>query len=119
MALEESALSLQSDLDLALRWTQEWLVKFNISKCTVMHYGSNNKKFPLFINGHQLSSTESERDLGVFFTNNLKWRNQIIKCAGKANQMLGMVRKFFVKLDINLPSEWVTILEQQTPKEVE
>ena len=62
-----STLSLQSDLDSAFKWTQEWLVKFNIEKCIVMHYGSNNEKSPLFINGQQLITTESESDLGFIF----------------------------------------------------
>ena len=55
-----STTSLQSDVDSALKWTKDWLVKFNISKCMVMHYGFSNKKSPLFIDGHQLITTESE-----------------------------------------------------------
>ena len=62
---EDSVGGLQLDLDSAYEWTQEWLVKFNISKCMVMHYGANNKNKPLFINGQQLIEKESERDLGV------------------------------------------------------
>ena len=102
MLTAASTLSLQSDLDLAFKWTQDWLVKFNIAKCMVMHYGHNNKKSPLFIDGQQLNTTESERDLGVIFSNNLKWRNQIITCVGKANQILGMIRKCFVHMDVKL-----------------
>ena len=99
---EESVVGLQSDLDSAYEWTQEWLVKFNISKCMVMHYGANNKNKPLFINGQQLIETESERDLGIIFSNNLKWKNQIINCVSKANQMMGMIRKTFTRLDPGL-----------------
>lgn len=50
----ECVSSLQSDLDKAFIWTQNWLLKFNVSKCVVMHYGSNNKKRPLYIDGKQL-----------------------------------------------------------------
>jgi len=64
-----------------------------------MHYGFSNKKSPLFIDDHQLITTESERDLGVIFLNNLKWKNQVI---GKANQMLNMITKCFVHLDTKL-----------------
>jgi len=35
---------IQDDLDNAYKWTQEWLLKFNIDKCLVMNYGFNNKK---------------------------------------------------------------------------
>ena len=91
-----STTSFQSDVDSAFKWTKDWLVKFNISKCMVMHYGFSNKKSPLFIDGHQLITTESERDFGIIFLNNLKWKNQVI---GKANQILNMITKCFVHLD--------------------
>jgi ribonuclease P/MRP protein subunit RPP40 len=48
MLTSASTLSLQSDLDLAFAWTQNWLVKFNINKCKVMHYGYHNKELCLF-----------------------------------------------------------------------
>ena len=102
MLSSASTLSLQSDLDLAFKWTQDWLVKFNISKCMVMHFGRNNKKSPLYINEKKLNITESESDLGVIFSSNLKWKNHVIKCVGKANQMLGQIRKCFICLDIRL-----------------
>jgi len=68
----------------------------------VMHYGYNNKKSPLFIDGQQLITTESERDLDVIFSNNLKWKNQIITCVGKANLILDIIRKCFVHMDARL-----------------
>ena len=76
-----------------------------------MHYGSNNKNKPLFMNGQQLIETESERDLGVIFSNNLKWKNQIIYCVSKANQMMGMIRKTFARLDpVLLSSLYLTFI---------
>ena len=102
MLTSASTLSLQSDLDLAFAWTQNWLVKFNINKCIVMHYGYHNKELPLFINGQELNKSNSERDLGVIFSNNLKWKDQTLTCVGKANQMLGMIRKGFTRLDTRL-----------------
>jgi hypothetical protein len=38
MNSEECRGKIQSDLDNAYEWTQEWLLKFNIDKCLVMHY---------------------------------------------------------------------------------
>ena len=46
---EVSALNLQRFLDSAFNWTQDWLIKFNINKCTVMHYGHNNEKRHFFL----------------------------------------------------------------------
>ena len=61
-----------TDAKRSFKWTQDWLLKFNVNKCVVMHYGSNYKKTPLFIDGNQLAKSESERDLGVIFNTNLK-----------------------------------------------
>ena len=35
---------------------KDWLLKFNFNKCVVMHYGHNNTKCPLFINGKLVES---------------------------------------------------------------
>ena len=43
LSSEIRATNLQTDLDNAYRWSQTWLLLFNISKCVVMYYGHNNK----------------------------------------------------------------------------
>ena len=91
-----STLSVQSDLDLAFKWTQDWLLKFNIAKSMVMHYGPQQKVTVIY--GQHLNTTES--DLGVILSKNLKWKNQIITCIGKPNQTLVMIRKCFVHMDV-------------------
>ena len=68
-------------------------------KCIVTHYGHNNKRVPLYIDKEQLSESENERDLGVIFTINLKWKNQVITATNKANQMLGHIKKSFTRFD--------------------
>jgi hypothetical protein len=99
---DECVLNLQSDLNRAFKWTQDWLLKFNTSKCVVMHYGHNNKKIPLYIDGKQLNESEAEKDLGVIFCTNLKWKNQVIASTSKANQMLGRIKKSFARFDCKL-----------------
>ncbi len=93
------ATNLQADLDNAFKWTQKWLLSFNISKCIVMHYGSNNNRSQYLINGKKLTISDTERDLGVIFNTNLKWKNQVITATNKANQMLGRIKKSFAKFD--------------------
>ena len=64
-----------------------------------MHYGNNNNKSPYLINGKKLTISDTERDLGVIFNTNLKWKNQVITATNKANQMLGRIKKSFAKFD--------------------
>ena len=86
-------ISLQNDLDKAYEWSKTWLVEFNLIKCLVMHYGSNNPNFKYRINNHELAVTSSERDLGVIFSPDLKWKQQVTTCVSKANSMLGLIKK--------------------------
>ncbi len=72
MVSELSAAKLQIDLDSAYKWTQAWLLLFITSKCVVMYYGHNKKKFPYYINGNKLAQSEAERDFGVIFNTNMK-----------------------------------------------
>ena len=35
---------LQMDLDALRQWSNEWLLRFNVNKCAVMHYGYDNQR---------------------------------------------------------------------------
>ncbi|XP_065639515.1 uncharacterized protein LOC136072275 [Hydra vulgaris] len=102
LSSELCATNLQNDLDTVYKWSQTWLLLFNISKCVVMHYGHNNKKYLYNLNSIQLTESDTERDLGVLFNTNLKWKNQVINASNKANQMLGRIKKSFVCFDYKL-----------------
>jgi ribonucleases P/MRP protein subunit RPP40 len=67
-----------------------------------MHYGYNNKKYPLYINGKQLVESDLERDLGIMFSTSLKWKNQVITATNRANQMLDRIKKSFALFDCKL-----------------
>ena len=68
-------------------------MKFNVNKCKVMHYGSNNPSYEYLMNDEVLIDTEKERDLGV--TKSLKPSCHIAHCVKMAHQMLGMIRMSF------------------------
>ena len=46
----EDTSTFQRDVDVDFKWTQDWLIKFNINKCVVMHYGHNIEKINLTAN---------------------------------------------------------------------
>ena len=33
---------LKNDLDKLVLWSKEWLLHFNIDKCNILHFGTNN-----------------------------------------------------------------------------
>ena len=83
-------------------WSDKWLLKFNAAKCKVMHVG-HSLDTRYFIRDEtgpvQLQSVDEERDLGVFFTKDLKSSTQCVRSAAKARRIIGMVRRNFRRLD--------------------
>ena len=92
---EESVRLLQEDLNELFRWSEEWLMQFNIEKCNVMHMGFNNKRSEVNLGVKVLSSIVVEKDLGVMIQDNLKVEAQCNKAANAANRMLGMIKRNF------------------------
>ena len=79
---------LQNDLRNLCKWSQDWLMLFNVDKCKVMHIGNNNinEKYESYkMNGKLLEEVTEELDLGVIMQNDLKCSSQCIKTVKTAN----------------------------------
>ena len=98
MNSDECVTNLQKDLDRAFKWTQDWLLKFNPNKCVVMHYGQNNRRSPLYIDGHQLAESEIEKDVGVMFSTNLKVEESSDNSHKQSKSNVGSNQKIFCSL---------------------
>jgi hypothetical protein len=101
---DENDNKLQEDLDALCRWSEAWLLGFNISKCKVMHLGRNNPKLAYFMTSQleapkQIIKVQEEKDLGITCDPTMKFSKHIANCASKANQILGLVRRTFEYLD--------------------
>ena len=72
---------LQNDLDKLVIWADEFRMRFNYSKCKIMHISNRayNLHLPLSMtdNSRQikyyLEESVSERDLGIQIQSNVKW----------------------------------------------
>jgi ribonuclease P/MRP protein subunit RPP40 len=98
----EDAEQLKQDLSKLGEWSDNWLLKFNLDKCKVMHIGHDLNIEYCLRNGQDtksLSSTKEERDLGINITNDLKWVSQCSKAANKAMSTLGIIKRNFKYLD--------------------
>lgn len=84
---------LQNDLQTLIQWSIEWQMHFNFKKCKVMHIGSNNLQLQYFMSTTHLDSVDSEKDLGVVISSDLKVSNQCIKAYAKANKILGVINR--------------------------
>ena len=74
----EDAQELQDDLTKLATWSKQWLLDFNATKCIVMSI-RNSLKHTYTLNGHVLNSEDSQRDLGVTISNDLKPHLHITK----------------------------------------
>ena len=95
-----SVQSLQEDIDRVYKWSEEWQLRFNVEKCSVLHIGSNNRHQCYTMGGVALNRSETERDLGVLVDDNLKFREQASSATSKATRVLAVIRKSFAHIDM-------------------
>ena len=85
------------------KWQNLWLLKFNPSKCKVMHIPFNgNPMHEYTFEGVSLDSTDVERDLGVLTTPDLSWKQNIQSCISKANCMIAWVTRNLTTRDLHV-----------------
>ena len=102
---EADRISLQQDLDKICKWSEDWSMPFNVDKCQLLQIGSLNKSFQYNMDGRQVKNAPYVKDLGVIVSKNLKFSQQCIEAAKKANKILGFINRNFTykSKDIILP----------------
>ena len=84
-------------------WERKWLLKFNTSKCKVLHLDLNdNEHLDYTLDGSVLKETVQEKDLGVLTSGTLLWNDQIECCVSKANQMLCWISRNLISREKSL-----------------
>ena len=87
--------TLQSNLDNITIWCHEWKMDLNQTKCGVLHLTRSRE--PAITQYTVLDSpvnrSNSQRDLGMSITSDLKWNKQVQDISLKANKMLGFVKR--------------------------
>ena len=72
---------LQDDLDKLIKWSEKWQILFNFSKC--LHTGHRNEDVHYTMGGRVLSTTTTEKDLGVIISVDMKVSEQCAMTASK------------------------------------
>ena len=86
---------LQNDIKRIIDWSTKWQMKFNTSKCKVVHIGKNNPNKTYEMDNNSLESSPVEKDLGVIITKDLSFDTHIANAIKKAKQMLGMISRTY------------------------
>ncbi|RMC06924.1 hypothetical protein DUI87_16375 [Hirundo rustica rustica] len=84
-------MALQGDLDQLDGWAESNRMKFNKSKCQVLHFGHNNTLQNYRLGTVWLDSAQEERDLGALVTA-AEHEPAVCQVAKKANGILAWIR---------------------------
>ena len=78
-----------------MEWEDTWLMSFNPSKCEVLTV--IRKRLPIIhdycMHNQKLNRVKDTKYLGLTITSDLNWNKHINQVTGKANQMLGFVKR--------------------------
>lgn len=87
--------SIQTDLNVINQWCQDWLIPLNKNKCSILHLGNSNPRHTYDLGGSDLTSVDSQVDLGITVACNLKWSQHVLKIVNQANKALYLMRRTF------------------------
>jgi hypothetical protein len=79
--------------DKLVRWTEEWLMTFNVDKCKATHIGQTNPEATYNMNGKGLKTIKHEKDLAGHITTNMKSSRQCQEAYEKASKALGLTAR--------------------------
>ena len=91
----DQVIEMQNNLNKLLEWGQTWQMNYNTDKCKVLHIGYRNAKANYTLDGSQLKKVDSEVDLGVTISSNLKPSQQCSEVVKKANKVIGLIGRSF------------------------
>ena len=74
---------------------KDWQLCFNVTKCKVLHIGSNQHYRVYRLGSDCITSSSVEKDLGILVDNKLRFHEQCSAVAAKANRLLGVIRRLF------------------------
>ncbi|BHF69028.1 hypothetical protein SprV_0301206900 [Sparganum proliferum] len=92
---------LQADLTRLEKWSQDWLLPFNVAKCNVLRVGRTRSlsRRVYHLNGVPLQEVDAQKDLGVWVTASLKPSLHCSKVAKSAMSVLYLVKRAFSTFD--------------------
>ena len=94
----EDASALQNDLDRLYRWSCDWDMDFNVTKCFSMSVTlkRNFIASQYYILDDLIEKVQSHKYLGVYISNDMRWNKTVDLVVGKANRSLGLLRRNFL-----------------------
>ena len=89
---------LQDDINRLIEWSRKWELKFNTSKCKVMHFGNHTSNSYTMLNFIEFIT--EEKDLGVTIDHKLNFSSHVVTQVKTTNKMMDLIRRSYTHLDI-------------------
>ena len=107
----EYAFTLHEDFHSMYKWSQNWQLLFNFTKCKYLHIEYNNPNYDYFMGDVRQESIDMEKDLGVHIHKSLKVKEQINYVVKKANRILGTIRRTYTDKSVkNIKNLYITLV---------
>ena len=93
----EDASALQNDLDRLYRWSGDWHMDFNVTKCFSISVTlkRNFIASTYYILEDLIEKIKSHKYLGVYICNDMRWNKTVDFVVGKANRPYGLLWRTF------------------------
>ncbi|KAK4470029.1 hypothetical protein MN116_000061 [Schistosoma mekongi] len=88
-----------TELNKVAVWCSKWKLDLNASKCGWICFGDKRLNFDLSVNGSKLSRLQSVVDLGLRYSYNLSFTEQVNMQTSKSHRLLGCILRNFYSND--------------------
>ena len=93
---------LQGVIDSIYQWSLKWQMTIHPAKTKVLHIGKDNPRNVYNINGININSTETEKDIGFFMNENLSSSHHVCNARARALGEIATIRRSFDHIDEKL-----------------
>ena len=95
----EGQREMQQRVDKIGQWARDWKMEINPDKSKIMHIGKNNPSLPYYINGAEIKSVSTEKDIGFWISDDLSTMTHVHKARCKAIGEITRIRRNFSYID--------------------
>lgn len=92
---QNDCMELQISINNLLRWSNDWCMNFNFTKCCIMSFAKAKSliNYDYYMGNNLLTRVDSMVDLGITVCSNLRWDSHIDNITKRAYQRLGLVKR--------------------------